>query len=200
MEDGIFLNLIDQDDNRRASIVSSISEYVDHIEPYADPGELAAAWPRGGLLLVHDDGVLVDRILSLFEERFQWLPIVAYRQNPESTRIVDALVSGVIDYLPFPITNEAVRQRLATISERIHDIKVTRENSARAKKLIAKLSQREEQVLRLLASGMSNKDIAKVLDISPRTVEIHRANTVRKLGCGCSASAIRIAFEGGLAS
>ncbi len=57
------------------------------------------------------------------------------------------------------------------------------------------LSQREETVLKLIAEGQSNKDIARNLDISVRTVETHRQNIKNKLGVHTSAGLIRYAIE-----
>ena len=52
------------------------------------------------------------------------------------------------------------------------------------------LSQREVEVLRLAAKGMSNKDIANVLFLSVRTVKAHLTNIFNKMGCGCRTDAI----------
>jgi DNA-binding CsgD family transcriptional regulator len=60
---------------------------------------------------------------------------------------------------------------------------------------IASLSTREREVLHWLAEGSSNKNIARELDISPRTVEIHRANMMAKLGAKHAAEAVRLRIE-----
>ena len=63
---------------------------------------------------------------------------------------------------------------------------------------MTRLSKRERQVLELLARGSSNKLIARELSISPRTVEIHRANMLNKIGANHTSEAIRIAIEASL--
>ena len=59
------------------------------------------------------------------------------------------------------------------------------------------LSTREREVLEWLAQGSSNKSIARELEISPRTVEIHRANMMNKLGAAHTAEAVRLQVEAG---
>lgn len=67
-----------------------------------------------------------------------------------------------------------------------------------AKARIARLTAREREILRLVACGRSNRVIAEILEISPRTVEFHRANMLVKLGAAKSAEAVRIAIDGDL--
>jgi DNA-binding CsgD family transcriptional regulator len=64
-----------------------------------------------------------------------------------------------------------------------------------ARARIGMLSPREREVLDWLAEGLSNKAIARELSISPRTVEIHRANMMEKLGAGHAADAVRLRME-----
>ncbi len=68
----------------------------------------------------------------------------------------------------------------------------------RAEYLVASLSPRQRQVLELLAKGLLNKQIAGDLDLSEKTVKMHRALLFRRLGVGTTAEAIRIAVEAGL--
>jgi two-component system response regulator FixJ len=60
-----------------------------------------------------------------------------------------------------------------------------------ARQRYAQLSEREREVLGLIASGLTNKEIGRALDVSPRTVETHRANLFAKLGAESLAQLIR---------
>ena len=71
---------------------------------------------------------------------------------------------------------------------------------ALAKNAVERLTPRELQVLKGIVQGDSSKGIARCLEISPRTVEIHRANLMRKLGAGSSADAVRIGIYAGVDS
>lgn len=73
--------------------------------------------------------------------------------------------------------------------------KEARKRMIEARNRISNLSVREREVLDWLAEGSSNKAIARELDISPRTVEIHRANMMSKLGARHAAEAVRLKLE-----
>lgn len=84
-----------------------------------------------------------------------------------------------------------------TAFERLDDAgRAVRANDATVK--IAGLTGREQDVLKGLAMGLTNKTIAYDLGISPRTVEAHRANLISKLGVRSLSEAPRIAFTAGL--
>ena len=70
-----------------------------------------------------------------------------------------------------------------------------RARAAEARQRISRLSMREREVLDRLAEGCSNKAIARELEISPRTVEIHRMKMMGKLGARHAAEAVRLRLE-----
>ena len=78
------------------------------------------------------------------------------------------------------------------------DFGQARRRMIEARDRISSLSTREREVLDWLAEGSSNKVIARELDISPRTVEIHRAHMMEKLEADSLSSALRLAFVAGL--
>ncbi|HNN97384.1 MAG TPA: LuxR C-terminal-related transcriptional regulator, partial [Pseudomonadota bacterium] len=65
---------------------------------------------------------------------------------------------------------------------------------------VEQLTNRQREVLRLMASGNGNAQIAHILDISPRTVELHRANVMHKLGLTSQSAMVRYALARGLIS
>ena len=88
--------------------------------------------------------------------------------------------------------------RISYPSEADHAYAAARRRMIEARGRIENLSAREREVLDWLAQGSSNKTIARELDISPRTVEIHRANMMSKLGASHAAEAVRLRIEAGL--
>jgi len=64
--------------------------------------------------------------------------------------------------------------------------------------LIEPLSKREKEIVKLIAEGKSNKDIAEIFNISIRTVESHRSNIMKKLDLNNTAELVRYAFQNGL--
>jgi len=113
-------------------------------------------------------------------------------------RAVAAMKAGAADYLAKPCPPgalvAAVDAALSCLDRHHHAAatqKVARTN-------IARLSGREAEVLKGLIDGRPNKDIAQALSLSPRTVEIYRANVMEKLGARSLSDALRIAFTAGL--
>lgn len=106
-----------------------------------------------------------------------------------------AFKAGAVDFLTKPIDEqvllEAVEEAFAALDQR------NRTEAVRAGRdaLKAKLTQREREILDLVAEGLSTKEIARALDVSPRTVESHRANIAGKIGAGSVAEMVRFALE-----
>lgn len=87
---------------------------------------------------------------------------------------------------------------IETAFARLDDTEGRASRSAEAAVLVAGLTAREQDVLKGLAHGLPNKTIAYDLGISPRTVEVHRANLMTKLNVRSLSEALRIAFAAGL--
>ncbi len=192
------LYLVDADFRRRAAISHSLAGTEIHAEPFEDLDELARRWPRDGLILVHDEGVMVRRTIDLMTEVGEWLPVVAYSERPDTHRVVQAILTGAIDYLDWPFGEPEVRQAVAVAEESRGTQGSARLREAMARSRIQKLTKREREVLAGVADGLSNRLIGERLAISPRTVEIHRANMLNKMGANHTSEAIRIAIEGSL--
>lgn len=94
---------------------------------------------------------------------------------------VQAMKNGARDFIEKPFRNqdvlEVIQNCLAEETEKDKD----REKHAQALKALAQLTPREREVMQLLAEGKVNKQVATELDISVRTVEVHRANIMKKL-------------------
>ncbi|WP_374281557.1 response regulator transcription factor [Novosphingobium sp.] len=198
MTDRTNLYLVDADFRRRAAISHSLAGTNIHAEPFEDLDELARRWPRDGLILVHDEGLMVRRTIDLMTEVGEWLPVVAYSERPDTHRVVQAILTGAIDYLDWPFAEPEVRQAVAVAEESRGTQGSARLREAMARSRIQKLTKREREVLAGVADGLSNRLIGERLAISPRTVEIHRANMLNKMGANHTSEAIRIAIEGSL--
>jgi len=193
------LILVDGDMRRRATITHALSTSHVHVEPFESIAELAQAWPRAGIILLYDEDGAVVTLVEEMARYGEWFPIIAFSDEPHASRVVEAILDGAIDYIAWPISGEelaAMLDRALDRTERIGNAKL-RETMARAR--IDRLTQREREVLSGVASGLSNRLIGERLAISPRTVEIHRANMLNKLGASHTSEAIRIAIEADLA-
>lgn len=164
-----------------------------HVEPYASVADLEQHWPGSGLMLVRDTGDLPDLILERALPLRPWMPVVVFGPEPCASRICAVMIAGAIGYLAEPFDPDLVRTYVERTDERLVRAIEEARRRADAARRIAGLSHRERDVLRLLSVGGSNKWIGNRLSISPRTVEIHRANMIRKIGARSTSDAIRIA-------
>lgn len=190
--------LIDPDVRRRAAITHLLAATGLHVEPFEDHRELDANWQRVDAILIHDGGRAIAELAEKIAGRDVWLPLVAYYDEPQPRRIVDAVREGAADYLIWPFTAEQLLAALAIARARADEVAGSRLREARAKSRIEKLTKREREVLAGVAKGLSNRKIGEHLAISPRTVEIHRANMLNKMGAEHTSEAIRIAVEAAL--
>jgi two-component system response regulator FixJ len=107
---------------------------------------------------------------------------------------VQAMKAGAVDFIEKPFEKAVLLSAIEQGMERL--MRATRDGS-RAEEAgvrLQVLTPREREVLDGLARGLPNKTIAYDLGISPRTVEIHRANLMTKLGVRSLSEALRIAF------
>lgn len=193
------LLLVDPDSRRRAQICSSIGSALSHIEPFESVEELSETWHRANPVLVHDSDDALASLLNHSMEMGCWMPMIAYHHESKAEQVVRALKQGVMDYLDWPFTPSQIKRVLSCSGE------IDRRSRGwirelRARRRLAKLTDRELEILRLLVEGSPSREIADVFQISPRTVETHRANMLRKLDVESTVKAIRLAIEGGLAA
>ena len=114
------------------------------------------------------------------------------------TVAVQAMKAGAVDFIEKPFEKAVL---LSAIEEGFSRIEHAGRSHARAEEAqvrLQALTPRERDVLEGLVRGHPNKTIAYDLEISPRTVEIHRANLMSKLGVASLSEALRIAFAAGL--
>ncbi|WP_296722765.1 LuxR C-terminal-related transcriptional regulator [Erythrobacter sp.] len=193
------LHFIEADTQRRAELVRIGYSIGHHCEIYSDMSELAAHPPRSGLIIIRDHSetggiaAVLERLLSLGI----CLPVVAMDDQPTPSQIVQAIKDGALDFLVLPLEAERLTRTIARVMKEAHDVVVSRERIMLARDRLSSLSAREREVLEALTEGDSNKEIARTLSISPRTVEIHRANMMNKLGARHAVEAVRIKLDAG---
>lgn len=192
------LILVDSDFRRRATITHCLAGTPIHVEPFEDLDELVLRWPRDGVILVHDEGQMVRHTVERMTEIGQWLPLVAFAERPGTNQVVQAILNGAIGYLEWPFGEAGISQALMIAAESRGTMGTARLREAMARSRIQRLTRREREVLAGVADGLSNRRIGERLEISPRTVEIHRANMLNKMGANHTSEAIRIAIEASL--
>lgn len=192
------LILIDQDSRRRAAISHALAASRIHVEPFENIGELAMSWPRSGVVMIHDDAGSIGELIEKMAADSEWYPIIAFCEEPSPRQIVQAVLDGAIDYVAWPISAKELNDALASAIDKSEAAGNTKLREVMARSRLDRLTRREREVLDGVASGLSNRLIGEKLAISPRTVEIHRANMLNKLGANHTSEAIRIAIEAAL--
>jgi two-component system response regulator FixJ len=141
------------------------------------------------------DGLAVQAALS---HQGITMPVIILTGHGDVSVAVRAMKGGAVDFLEKPFEKavllgsiEAAFERLAIAGDRTTE-------AAEAEVMLGILTPREKDVLEGLAQGLPNKTIAYDLGISPRTVEVHRANLMLKLNVRSLSDALRIAFAVGM--
>jgi two-component system, LuxR family, response regulator FixJ len=141
------------------------------------------------------DGLEVQRTLA---ERGVTMPVVIMTGHGDISIAIRAMKAGAVDFLEKPFEKAALIAAIEESFQRIADATDVSARALDAEKILGVLTPRERDVLEGLAKGLPNKTIAYDLGISPRTVEVHRANVMTKLDVRSLSDALRIAFAAGL--
>ena len=168
-----------------------------HAEVYGGLDELLRFAPPGGLVLMRDglEELTIAQLSGRLVKHGIWLPLIATARKARVERIVAAIKAGALDYLTLPLARAQLAEALDRTRDEAAEQAEARRSMIEARDRIGALSGREREVLEWLVEGSSNKAIARALKISPRTVEIHRANMMGKLGATHAAEAVRLRLE-----
>ncbi len=123
------------------------------------------------------------------------LPVIMISGFGDVSTAVKAMKAGVLDFLEKPFKGQELLDRIhSAVSKHLAD---RNKNTSQNKTLerIHSLTRREKEVMDLVVMGMLNKDIAKKLEISIKTVEVHRANVMEKMNVSSVADLVRMALE-----
>ena len=199
MEQRITLHIVGGTSRTRAEQARLAFSLGHHAEVYSDLDELFDRPPRSGVIIACED-VLEGGVVALLDELGNqgiWVPLVAATVEPGVEEVVGAIQAGALDYLQLPLTEEELGRMVAHLESDAGRHAEARRRLVDARRRIGSLSKREREVLDWLSEGCSNKAIARELEISPRTVEIHRANMMDKLGANHAAEAVRLRLDAG---
>jgi two-component system response regulator FixJ len=141
------------------------------------------------------DGLEVQQALN---ERGITMPVIILTGHGDISIAVRAMKAGAVDFIEKPFEKAVLMSAIEAAHARLEKNAADVERNEEAHVMLGKLTGREREVLEGLAKGLPNKTIAYDLDISPRTVEVHRANLMTKLGVRSLSEALRIAFAAGM--
>jgi len=192
------VHLVDDDDAVRRSVGFMLKTSGFHVRTYESGVELMKSAPQleDGCILLDIrmpgmDGLEVQKAL---QDKGVTLPVIIMTGHGDVSLAVDAMKAGAVDFIEKPFEKAVLLSAIEQGIERLKKSAVSRERADQAAVRLQALTPRERDVLDGLAKGLPNKTIAYDLGISPRTVEIHRANLMTKLGVRSLSEALRIAF------
>ena len=202
MEQRIKFHIVGGDSRLRAEQARLAFSMGHHAEVYSDLAELLDMGPSEGVIVACESVLAtgMDRLLERLGEGGVWLPVIAASHAPDVDDVVQAIRAGALDYLRLPLTEAEYARMVSHVQADAGRHGEARRRLVEARQRIGVLSRREREVLDWLSAGCSNKAIARALDISPRTVEVHRANMMEKLGATHAAEAVRLRLEAGFAA
>ena len=127
------------------------------------------------------------------ERGIQW-PAVLFSGRGDIASAVEAMRLGATDFVEKPFRNEDLLQSVARAFEAHNRGKEVQQAILRAQELVKSLTPRQQELMRGVADGHSNKVIAQKLGISPRTAEVHRARLMDRLHAKSLAEVVRLAI------
>lgn len=164
---------------------SSGQDFLDHVDTLK---------PAPILLDMRMPGINgLDLLARLRENDIAW-PVIMMSAHGDIRAAVQSMRLGAVDFLEKPFSFEDLEKLLEKAYDGLAEAVELVVSRKEAEAAFAELSQREREVFDLLVTGMGNKEVARELGISARTVEIHRANGMAKLGLKSLAQVVALKF------
>jgi two-component system response regulator FixJ len=126
------------------------------------------------------------------------LPVIVMTGHGDVPLAVEAMKLGALDFLEKPFDDDRLIGMIETALAQKETGSKSDALSADMAARVASLTPRERQVMQGLVTGQSNKTIAREYDISPRTVEVYRANVMTKMQAGNLSELVRFAIKAGI--
>lgn len=201
-EETVFV--VDDDAAVRDSLRALLESAAFRVEDFGSAATFldSSAPERPGCLVVDIRMPDMDG-LALQEElvrRRIALPAIVMTGHADVPLAVRAMKAGAVDFIEKPFKDEVLLDGVARALETGRQQRNQTGVAEAAKRRVAGLTQREREVLEHLVAGRANKMIAHELDISPRTVEVHRANLMEKMQARTLSDLVRMALEAGIGS
>jgi two-component system, LuxR family, response regulator FixJ len=197
------VHVVDDDPAVRRSLERLLDAAGFHVVSYQSPAAFlnAASGLSAGCVLLDIrmpgvDGLEVQARLNRLRVN---LPVIVMTGHGDVPSAVRAMKAGAVDFLEKPFDDETLLNAIGGAFAKASRLIGGDREAVRAAQRIATLSPREREVLDALLAGRQNKVIAFDLNISVRTVEVHRARMMERLGTKQFADAIRLAVMAKLA-
>lgn len=194
--------VIDDDDAMRDSLNFLLDSSGYSVTLFDDAQRFMEALPGLAFGCVVSDvrmpGIDGIELLKRMKAQHSPFPILIMTGHGDVPLAVEAMKLGAVDFLEKPFEDDRL---IAMIETAIRQAEPAAKSEAIAQDVaarVASLSPRERQVMEGLVAGLSNKLIARDYDISPRTIEVYRANVMTKMRAGSLSELVRLAMRAGM--
>ncbi|APW36678.1 DNA-binding response regulator [Rhodoferax koreense] len=189
------IHLIDDDAAVRDSLALLIGTVGLRVMTWEDPQAFLAQFERNGIgaivLDVRMPGISGLAVLDTLVAQGVDQPVIMLTGHGTVDMCRRAFKAGAAEFLEKPVDDEALIEALQNAVRQHVRSRERHQADRQARERYAQLSEREREVLGLIVSGLTNKEIGRALAVSPRTVETHRANLFAKLEAESLAQLIR---------
>ncbi|MFP8779578.1 response regulator transcription factor [Hydrogenophaga sp. RWCD_12] len=189
------IHLIDDDAAVRESLALLIGTVGLRVIPWAEPQAFLDGFDReaiGAIVLdVRMPGISGLTVLDTLVAQGVDQPVIMLTGHGTVDMCRRAFKAGAAEFLEKPVNDELLIEALQNAVRQHVRSRERHQADREARERYAQLSEREHEVLGLIVAGLTNKEIGRALDLSPRTVETHRANLFAKLQAESLAQLIR---------
>jgi two-component system, LuxR family, response regulator FixJ len=196
------VHVIDDDDAVRDSLAFLLKSAAFQVATYDSAASFLEAAAQGvsGCIVtdVRMPGMSGIDLLRQLQSQKSTLPVIVVTGHGDVQLAVEAMKAGAVDFLEKPFNDDRVLEAVRSALTKQPVVAGRTPEEIAISERIESLSQRERQVLTGLVAGQPNKTIAFELGISPRTVEVYRANVMTKMQAGSLSELVRMALIAGL--
>ncbi len=180
------VHLVDDDDAIRDSLAWLLESRGVVCRSFPSAEDFLAAWEptlAGCLLLdIRMDGMSGPELFDALNERGNRMPVIFLTGHGDVPMAVSALKKGAFDFVEKPCNDNELVNRVIEALQLDANQRAAASGADSVNELLNRLTTRERQVMELVLAGKLNKLIADELQISMRTVEVHRSKLFDKMG------------------
>jgi len=191
--------IVDDDNGVRSSIRVLMKSVGLPATPFASAHEFLASYQSfqsGCIVLdIRMPGMSGLELQEELNRRGAVIPVIFITGHGDIPMAVEAMRHGAFDFIQKPFRDQDLIDRVQEALVRDQETREALQEHGRIRARIASLTPREHEVLELLTKGQANKVMAHELGLSQRTVEIHRAHVMEKMGAKSVAQLVRMTMD-----